>query len=97
MDSDKNIIIVGYYIPISKVFITKISITATNLWYVNFAASGNMINNKIMMVSDGSFLVSDSVTISSKQRPYVSSVSNSGAINWEATYSGYAYNILSMV
>ena len=92
LSSDSKIMVVGIKSG-TTAFIAKISITATSVWYTDLVLSGTPNMLGIMMKKDGSFLVSDSHTISGKQYPYLSSVSNSGAINWEATYTGNAYDI----
>ena len=95
LSSDRKIMIAGTKYSPYSVFISKTSTTGSNLWYTTFATSGTS-NAPIvmMMMKDGSFLVADAHTISSKKRPFISSVSDSGAINWEATYTGYANNAI---
>ena len=91
MSSDNNIVIAGYKSTTTS-FISKISITASNLWYTAFVNVGTIQVQCIKMKSDGSFIVADYRQIASKGTPFMSSVTNAGTINWEFVYTAYANN-----
>ena len=93
LSSDKKIVILGNIKD--SPFISKTSIAGTNLWYTTLTTAGIVITPQhFMLAKDGSYILTHSHIISSKNRPYIASVSETGAINWEATYTGYANNAI---
>ena len=75
-------------------FVSKITTSGTSLWSVSPVVGGTPQIICIIMLTDGSFIIADSHDISSKQNPFIASVSNAGAINWENYIYSLCYEYL---